>query len=188
VTRLHGKGNPLLPKLGPANGSCSERPLWPGTGNTDRVRWASHTVDSVWNLEYRFVGRLYVYDVLARPDPWTGLVLHPVHINNCTNYWIRLWERDEPDHVVWGREVNNAEHWITEATMPQNAKNPDGPKLGEWHDYRVDVLPGSRLKFYWDGVLIFDATDSAHTFSRGPVGMRLDYFDTILDETRVYQP
>jgi hypothetical protein len=50
------------------------------------------------------------------------------------------------------------------------------------------VLPGSRLKFYWDGTLIFDATDLERTFSAGPVGMRLDYLDTILDETRVYQP
>jgi hypothetical protein len=78
------------------------------------VRWASHTADSVWKPEYRFVGRLYVYDVMARPDPWTGLVLHPVHINNCNNDWIRLRERDKPyqDQVIWGWQVNNDGGWI----------------------------------------------------------------------------
>jgi hypothetical protein len=179
----------------PASGGCSA--TWLGIGNTERVRWASHTADSVWKPVYRFVGRLYVYDIMARPDPWTGLVLHPVHINNCNNYWIRLWERDKPYQVVWGWEVNNDEGWIISKSMkslgnPNDtfiSRNPNGvPKEGEWHDYRVDVLPGSRLKFYWDGALIFDATDPHHTFSGGPVGMRLDYFDTILDDTRVYQP
>jgi hypothetical protein len=170
----------------PASGGCTA--TWPGTGNTARLRWASHRDAAVWQPAYRFVGRLYVYDIMARPDPWTGLVLHPVHLNNCQNYWIRLWERDEPNHVVWGKEVQNRERWITEASMPKNAKNPDGPLLGVWHDYRVDVLPGSRLTFYWDGTRIFDATDPERTFSRGPVGMRLDYFDTVLDETRVYKP
>ena len=50
------------------------------------------------------------------------------------------------------------------------------------------MLPGNRLKFYWNGALIFDATDPEHTFSEGSVGMRLDYFGTNWDETRVYQP
>lgn len=183
-------------RTGPYPGRCDADFTFAGTGNTDRVRWASHTADSVWQPEYRFVGRLYVYDIMARPDPWTGLVLHPVHRSNAYNYYIRLWERDDPSHVVWGQEVNDVEDWIIATSLtalPKNdgflSKNPNGvPKLGEWHDYRVDVLPGSRLKFYWDGALIFDAIDAAHTFSKGPVGMRLDYFDTILDETRVYQP
>jgi hypothetical protein len=173
-------------RTGPFTGSCNA--TWPGTGNTERVRWASHRSASVWTPEYRFIGKLYVYDIMARPDPWTGLVLHPMHVDNCNNYWIRVWERDEPDHVVWGKEVEDRESWITEASVPKTPKNPDGPLQEEWHDYRVDVLPGSRLKFYWDGALIFDATDPEHSFSGGPVGMRLDYFDTILDETRVYQP
>jgi hypothetical protein len=186
------------------SGPPAQWPTWPGTGNAARVRWASHTADSVWTPEYRFVGRLYVYDIMARPDPWTGLVLHPVHINNCNNYWIRLWGRDAlyqgvgyQDLVVWGWEVNNDEGWIISESLkdlnnPNEmfvSRNPNGvPKEGVWHDYRVDMLPGSRLKFYWDGELIFDATDPHHTFSGGPVGMRLDYFDTILDDTRVYRP
>jgi hypothetical protein len=173
-------------RTGPYPGSCSA--TWPGTGNTDHVRWASHQAASVWKPAYRFVGKLYVYDIMDRPEPETGLVLHPVHLSNRNNYWIRLWERDKPDQVVWGREVNDVESWITRKDLPKSDKNPDGPKLGVWHDYRVDVLPGSQLKFYWDGALIFDATDPKRTFSRGPVGMRLDYFDTMLDETRVYQP
>jgi hypothetical protein len=57
-----------------------------------------------------------------------------------------------------------------------------------WNDNRVDVLPGRRHKRSWNGVLIFNAIDPEYTFSEGPVGMRLDYFDTILDDTRVYQP
>jgi hypothetical protein len=172
-------------RTGPYLGSCAA--TWPGTGNAERVRWASHIAASGWQPEYRFIGRLYVYDIMARPAPWTGLVLHPVHLDNCHNYYIRLWERDAPAHVVWGKEVGDREHWITEATVPTTAQNPDGPRLGAWHDYRVDVLPGSRLTFYWDGALIFDATDPERTFSGGPVGMRLDYFDTVLDGTRVYQ-
>jgi hypothetical protein len=131
----------------------------------------------------RFVGRLYIFDIMeCRPDPWTGLVLHPVHLDNCNNYWIRLWERDHPSHVVWGREFNDREHWIMHTTLPHP------PRTGQWYDYQVRVLPGSRLKFYWNGELIFDGVDSEYTYSQGPVGMRLDYFDTILAETRVYQP
>jgi hypothetical protein len=167
-------------RTGPFTDNCSAD--WPGTGNAERVRWASHSDAWVWEPEYRFVGRLYVYDMMDRPDPWTGLVLHPVHLDNCHNYWIRLWERDDPSHVVWGQEVNDKEFWITDATLP------DPPQLRQWYDYRIDVLPGSHLKFYWNGTLIFDDMDPAQTFSGGPVGMRLDYFDTILDETRVYQP
>jgi hypothetical protein len=109
-------------------------------------------------------------------------VLHPVHLDNCNNYWIRLWERDNPAHVVWGREVNDAENWIGDWTLPLP------PKRERWYDYQVDVLPDSRIKFYWNRELIFDHTDPERTFSQGPVGMRLDYFDTVLAETRVYQP
>jgi hypothetical protein len=167
-------------RTGRFTGSCSA--TWPGTGDTERVRWASHVATSGWQPEYRFSGKLYVYDIMARPDPWTGLVLHPVHLDNCHNYWIRLWERDHPSHVVWGGEVDDDEYWIVDATLPSP------PQPGQWYDYRVDVLPGSRLKLYWNGALVFDATDPERTFSGGPVGMRLDYFDTILDETRIYQP
>ena len=39
---------------------------------------------------------------MDRPDAWNGLVLFPVHLDNCDNYWIRHWERDREDHVVWG--------------------------------------------------------------------------------------
>jgi hypothetical protein len=167
-------------RTGPFTGRCNA--TWPGTGNTARVRWASHRAASVWQPEYRFVGKLYVNDIMDRPNPWSGLVLHPVHINNCNNYWIRLWERDNPSHVVWGREVNDNERWILDTTLPHP------PQRGRWYDYEVAVLPGSRLKFYWNGELIFDDTDPKHTFRQGPVGMRLDGFDTILAETRVYQP
>ena len=161
-------------------GGCNA--AWPGTGGATRVRWASHRSTSTWEPEYRFAGKLYVNGIMARPDAWNGLVLHPVHLDNCNNYWIRLWERDKPDHVVWGSEANDAESWIVDATLPRP------PLPGQWHEYRVDVLPGSRLKFYWDGALIFDHRDPQRRFSKGPVGMRLDYFDTLLDETRVYQP
>jgi hypothetical protein len=123
-----------------------------------------------------------VGDILERPQPWTGLVLHPVHLDNCNNYWIRLWERDNPAHVVWGREINDTENWIGDWTLPVP------PQQERWYDYQVDVLPGSRIKFYWNRKLIFDHTDPERTFSQGPVGMRLDYFDTVLAETRVYQP
>jgi hypothetical protein len=168
-------------RTGPFVGGCNAD--WPGTGNTERVRWASHLGASVWEPEYRFVGRLYVSDIMDRPSPSTGLVLHPVHVDNCNNYWIRFWERDDASHVVWGREVNDQERpRVTETALPQP------PRTGQWYDYQVRVLPGSRLKFYWNGELIFDEIDNEHTFSQGPVGMRLDYFDTILDETRVYQP
>jgi hypothetical protein len=166
-------------RTGPFPGRCDA--AWPGTGTTERLRWASHASASAWAPEYRFIGRLYVYDIMPRSDPWTGLVLYPVHLDNCHNYWIRLWEREDPSHVVWGAEVDD-EHWITDATLPEP------PQPGRWYDYRVDVRPGSWLTFYWDGARIFDATDPAHTFSGGPVGMRLDYFDTLLDDTRVYQP
>jgi hypothetical protein len=169
-------------RTGPYLGSCSAS--WPQQWGADRVRWASHTADSVWQPEYRFVGKLYVYDFMARPDPWTGLVLHPVHRSNAYNYWIRLWGRDDTSRVDWGREVDDDESPI----HPEGWRLPSPPELERWYDYRVDVLPGSRLKFYWDGALIFDAVDPERTFRRGPVGMRLDYFDTVLDETRVYQP
>ena len=155
---------------------------WPGTGNAERVRWASHLSASIWEPEYRFAGKLFVYDIMERPQPWSGLVLHPVHVDNCNNYWIRLWERDNPLQVVWGREVDDSENWIESWNLPRP------PKLQQWHHYEVHVLPNSRLKFYWNHKLIFDHTDPGNTFSQGPVGMRLDYFDTLLDETRVYQP
>jgi hypothetical protein len=167
-------------RTGPFTGSCSTN--WPGTGNTEHVRWASHVADLAWKPGYRFMGKLYVYDIMARPSAVSGLVLHPVHLDNCNNYWLRLWERDHPFRVVWGREVDDDESWIIRTDLPYRLE------LRRWYDYRVDVLPGSRLKFYWDGALIFDATDPEHTFNAGPVGMRLDYFDTIMDETRVYQP
>ena len=167
-------------RTGPFTGSCHAD--WPGTGTAPRIRWASHLSASVWEPEYRWLGKLYVSDIMGRPNAWNGLVLFPVHLDNCHNYWIRLWERDQADHVVWGREVNDRESWILDTTLPHP------PLRRQWYDYRVDVLPGSRLKFYWNGELIFDHVDPARTFSKGPVGMRLDYFDTILDETRVYQP
>ena len=165
---------------GPFAGACAA--AWPGPGGAERVRWASHRAASAWVPEYRFVGRLVVAAILPRPDPWTGLVLHPVHLVNCNNYWIRLWERDDATHVVWGREVADRESWIVEAALPR------APRLGRWYTYQVDVLPGSRIRFSWDGALVFDHTDPDHTFGAGPVGMRLDYFDTRLEETRVYRP
>jgi hypothetical protein len=168
-------------RTGPFSGCNAD---WPGDGSTDRVRWASHHSASGWKPEYRFSGKLYVYDILDRPDSWNGLVLHPVHMDNCNNYWIRLWERDNPRRVVWGREVNDVESRV----LPAPKTLPSAPQPGHWYEYRVDVLPGSRLKFYWNGELIFDETDKEGTYSQGPVGMRLDYFDTILAETRVYQP
>jgi hypothetical protein len=79
-------------------------------------------------------------------------------------------------------EVDDDEHWITQATLPYP------PQPGRWYDYRADVLPDSRLKFYWTSMLIFDAMSPERTLSGGPVGMRLDYFDTIADAIRVYQP
>jgi hypothetical protein len=167
-------------RTGPFTGECNAD--WPDTGKTERVRWASHISDSVWEPEYRFVGKLYVHDILERPQPWTGLVLHPVHLDNCNNYWIRLWERDHPTHVVWGKEIDDAENWVGDWTLPLP------PQQERWHDYQVDVLPDSRIKFYWNRKLVFDHTDPERTFSQGPVGMRLDYFDTVLAETRVYQP
>ena len=167
-------------RTGPFLGNCQAD--WPGTGNTERVRWASHLAISAWEPQYRFVGKLYVSNIMARPKPWSGLVLHPVHLNNCNNYWIRLWERDNPTRVVWGKEINDQEYRILNGILPAR------PEVGRWYNYQIHVLPGSRLKFYWNGVLIFDAADPARTFSRGPVGMRLDYFDTILDDTRVFRP
>jgi hypothetical protein len=167
-------------RTGPFTGSCIKS--WPGTGLTARVRWASHQAATAWEPEYRFVGQLYVGAIMPRPEAWTGLVLHPVHRDNCNNYFIRLWERDSPTHVVWGREVNDEEDWIVEATLPRT------PRLAQWYSFRVDVLPNSRIRFYWDDVQVFDAADPDRTFSAGPVGMRLDYFDTHLEGTRVYQP
>jgi hypothetical protein len=120
--------------------------------------------------------------VRSWPGQTHGLALHSVYLDTCHNYWIRLWELGNSLHVVWGREVNDHERWIISATLPSCLN------LGLWYDYRVDVLPANRLKLYWNGTLIFDATDPEHTFSEGPVGMRLDYFDTNRDETRVYQP
>jgi hypothetical protein len=169
-------------RTGPYRGVC--RGGWPGTGITDRVRWASHASASTWEPEYRFVGQIYVRSISARPDPWTGLVLHPVHIDNCNNYFVRLWERDNPRRVVWGREVADSETSVTGGSWTL----PVAPQLGRWYEYQVRVLPGSRIQFYWDGGLVFDATDPQRTYSRGPVGMRLDYFDATLDETRVYRP
>jgi hypothetical protein len=167
-------------RTGPFTGVCGA--TWPGGGGAERVRWAAHGAASAWTPEYRFVGQLYVADVLVRPDAWNGLVLHPVHLDNCNNYWIRLWERDDAAHVVWGREVDDDEEWILEAALPRV------PRLGQWYAYEVRVLPESRIKFYWDGELVFDHTDPDRTFGVGPVGMRLDYFDATLAETRVYQP
>ena len=167
-------------RTGPFAGDCNAE--WPGTGDTERARWASHLAASIWKPQYHFKGRLYVYDIMERPDPWNGLVLHPVHIDNCNNYWIRLWERDNPRHVVWGKEIDDVESWVGSWSLPQT------PQLQQWYEYEVRVLPDSRLKFYWNGKLIFDHRDPARSFSQGPVGMRLDYFDTVLDETRVYQP
>jgi hypothetical protein len=167
-------------RTGPFAGDCDTS--WPDTGLAQRVRWASHGAASSWEPEYRFVGKLYVSAILPRPNAWTGLVLHPVHLDNCNNYWVRLWERDNAAHVVWGREVDDDESWIVDTTLSH------APQMGRWYDYEVDVLPGSRIRFSWDGALVFDHADPDHTFTTGPVGMRLDYFDTRLAETRVYQP
>lgn len=167
-------------RTGPVPLSCNDS--FPGISNLEYVRWASHYSASAWAPEYRFVGKVFVYGIKSRPQPYLGLVLHPVHRDNCNNYYVRLWERDNPSRVVWGKEVNDAESWIISETLPSP------PQTGVWYDYRIDVLPGSRLRFYWDNQLIFDHTDPQGTYSQGPVGMRLDYFNAILDETRVYQP
>lgn len=154
---------------------------FPGNGNADRVRWAS--TSNYWGQpEYRMVGRIMVHDISARPKPWSGLVFHPVHLNNCNNYYISMWERDYPRRIRFGREVSDAETTIKLETMDA------APALGVWHDYRIDVLPGSHIRMYWNGALVLDAVDSTHKYTAGPVGMRLDYFDATLDETRVYKP
>jgi len=168
-------------RTGPEPVGCNDS--FPGISNLREVRWASHYSASAWVPEYRFVGRVYVYGIKERPDYFSGLVLHPVHLDNCNNYYVRLWERDNPSRVVWGKEVNDVEPpliWSGTLASP--------PQTGVWHDFRIDVLPGSHLRFYWDNQLVFDQTDPAGTYSQGPVGMRMDYFDAILDETRVYQP
>lgn len=168
-------------RTGPYGGVC--RGQWPGTGVADYVRWASHGSASLWEPEYRFTGRLFVNSIGPRPAPSSGLVIHPVHIDNCNNYWIRLWERDNPRQVVWGREVADSEKWVGGAwTLPAT------PQTGRWYEFQARVLPGSRIQFIWDGNLVFDATDPNRTYSKGPVGMRLDSFDTILEQTRVYSP
>jgi len=82
---VHSTASNML-RTGPYAG-CGA--TFPGNGNTSRMRWAS---TSGWAPEYRFAGRIWVYDVSARPDPWSGLVFHPVHISNCNNYWIRIWD------------------------------------------------------------------------------------------------
>jgi hypothetical protein len=154
-------------------GSCrGTRPA----GIPDRMRWASH---GSWAPEYRFTGKIYLVDVAGREDPWSGLVLHPVHVDNCNNYFIRIWERDF-NKVTFGREVDDDEATITTA--------PFSAAQRTWHEYRVDVLAGSRVRFWWNGALVFDAVDPARAYSGGPVGMRLDHFDVLLDETRVYVP
>lgn len=151
---------------------------FPGTGNTDRMRWASSLS---WEPEYSFTGRILVNDISPnRPEVFTGLVFHPVHISNCDNYYVRIWERSE-DILTFAREVNDAETILKRVPFSQ-------PALGAWHDYRVEVLPGSRIRFIWNGQLVLDEVDPAQAFSGGPVGMRLDYFDTVLDETRVVKP
>jgi hypothetical protein len=159
--------------------TCGAR--FPGTGLTDRCRWAS---TRLWRPqpEYRFSGQLYV-DAISpnRPQPGTGLVFHPVHLSNCDNYFIRIWERDQPQ-LTFGKEINDVETVLLRAPFPT-------PALRIWHQYRIDVLPNSRFRFWWNGQLRLEATDPAQTFRNGgPVGMRLDYFDTILDETRVFVP
>jgi hypothetical protein len=151
---------------------------FPKDNTQTRCRWAS---GPRWTPEYRFSGRIWVHDIAARPQPWTGLVFHPVHISNCDNYWIRIWERDQPG-LTFAREVNDDETTIIRVPFPI-------PALSTWHNYRIDVLPGSRIRFHWNGSLILDAVDPTASFSGGgPVGMRLDYFDAVLVDTRVYQP
>ncbi len=167
-------------RTGPFAGACGA--AWPGGGGAERVRWASRRAASAWAPEYRFAGALHVSAVLPRPEAFSGLVLHPVHLDNCNNYWIRLWERDDATHVVWGREVADREDWIAEAALPR------APRPGRWYAYEVRVLPGSRVRFSWDGALVFDLADPDRTFTAGPVGMRLDYFDATLEGTRVYRP
>ena len=162
-------------RTGSFAGACGAP--FPGGGPADRVRWAT---TRRWTPEYRFAGRVYVNRIGARPSPWTGLVFHPVHMSNCDNYYIRIWERDQP-RLTFGREVNDAETIIATRSFPH-------PSPRRWHEYRIDVLPGSRLRFHWNGALILDAVDPAHTFGGGPVGMRLDYFDAVLADTRVYVP
>jgi hypothetical protein len=110
-------------RTGPFSGSCSAD--WPGPGNAERVRWGSHLSASVWAPEYRFLGKLYVYDIMARPDPWTGLMLHPVHLDNCHNYWIRLWERiSRPTSSGGGR-------WMTTRA---GSLAPPCPPARSWGD------------------------------------------------------
>ena len=46
-------------RTGPFTGDCHAD--WPGTGNTERVRWASHRSASVWEPEYRFVGKWFCW-------------------------------------------------------------------------------------------------------------------------------
>ncbi|GGZ03207.1 hypothetical protein [Streptomyces poonensis] len=172
---VHSTASNML-RTGPFT-SCAAP--FPGQGTADRVRWASARA---WRPEYRFAGRILVRGISPhRPDPWTGLVFHPVHITNCDNYWIRIWERDQP-RLTFGREVDDRETAVLRTRFPW-------PALNTWHTYRIDVLPGSRVRFHWNGTRIFDTTDPAHAFSGGgPVGMRLDYFDTVLHETRVHRP
>lgn len=162
-------------RTGPFTGSCGAR--FPGSGAVDRLRWAT---TRSWAPEYRFAGRLCVNHIGPRPAAWTGLVFHPVHVDNCNNYYIRIWERDQP-RLTFAREVDDAETLIA-------ARPFANPTLHTWHEYRIDVLPGSRIRFHWNGALILDAVDPARAFNGGSVGMRLDHFDTILADTRVYMP
>src|SRR5688572_19038851 len=109
-------------RTGTFPGACDA--VFPGDGGAERMRWAT---SQAWTPAYRLAGRLFVYDIAPRPYAYTGLVLHPVHLDNCNNYSLRFWERDLTE-VVFGVEADDGWERIATASMPI-------PATRSWHSY-----------------------------------------------------
>ncbi|MDH4147116.1 MAG: hypothetical protein OEY23_18320, partial [Acidimicrobiia bacterium] len=133
--------------------ACGSR--FRGPGAVERLRWT--TTEPDWRPEYRFTGRIRVLGISAdRPKPYTGLTLHPIHLDNCNNYYVRLWRRDDPTMVDLKRERGDDEEVYLRAGRPGDIPPP---ALDTWHTFRIDVLPGTRFRFSWNGKTVFDVAD-----------------------------
>lgn len=149
-------------------------------GAVDRVRWASHLSWSPADGGYALCGDVMWRGQRRRELHETyGWVLHPVHVSNLNNVFVRFLTSD--GLVCLGWEVDDVEHREMYAPMTL-------PAFDVWHSYELWHRPGGRFVFVFDGVTVFDHTCPTAPFGDGgPVGGRCDGFDTLMRNTRVYR-
>lgn len=171
----------------------------------ERCRWmslreASHWIDRTG--EYRFTGNLLVNGESPVEHVSSGITFHPVHHSNQNNYFVKIWAPGDRSHMrgKYGIEIDGGEYFREYFDFPFAW----APSNSVWHTYRLDYIDGTAtagpvIRFKFNGQYIFTwntpspqeltaAGLPADSHPRGPVGMRLDYYDVTLENTRVFMP